>query len=532
MASKHAFIHRLAYLTYLIAYRYKWDTPELGDQPWWNEFVARCGPTWVDSVWDVVCRQWDARNFIGIAIRPIQASVRWLWAALHFGIPIWVLFPQPGCYNGLDGGFVMNQWQPTKEQVFNTRTAQKVAQEVALQAESTPTPHTPLGHPSTLTPPTVLPENGRWFESWQDFFHKRDEVDARRLEEASKEERKVWDSRSTNAKRFNPPGKGGAKVYIWEECDSGGFFRILQTHHEATQGWEFYYKEALVFNSQENIWDYCPFRWGPAVQGGAPDDTDDDDDYAMEHWYTEPELPSNTPDDNPSPLEYLYNRYGFLSVDPTIPAEVTLPFSSATAHRIVGLEVQSGTIPKHLNSFISSILQGQLPIGHCDLSPQSPPNERLPSPTRTLICNTVFWSNLPELSAEVLFIFNSNDPQLLVVHDALSVIQLARAGITLQLVTTLKYLLHNGSRFTLLHPITQTPRAPPFSIITLPIRNKDWKAALEDYRVYTSRLRTFLLERPHVVVAAFSCGGIAWRIAQEVLGIDHSIEAVLGVVPE
>ena len=120
----------------------------------------------------------------------------------------------------------------------------------------------------------------------------------------------------------------------------------------------------------------------------------------------EPESPSNPPDDNPSPLEYLYNRYGFLSVDPTIPAEVVLPFSSATSHRTVGLEVQSGATPKHLNSFISSILQGKLPIGHCDLSLQSPSNERLPLPARTLICNTVFWSNLPELSAEVLLSLN------------------------------------------------------------------------------------------------------------------------------
>jgi len=274
------------------------------------------------------------------------------------------------------------------------------------------------------------------------------------------------------------------------------------------------------------------FRWGPAVQGGPPDDTDNEDDYAMEHWYTEPDSPPNPPDENPSPLEYLYNRYGYLSVDPTIPAEVIFPFSNATAHRIVGLEVQSGETPKHLNSFISSILQGQIPIGHCDLSPQSPSNERLPSPARTWIHNTIFWSNFPALSTEVHFIFNFNDPRLLVVYDTLSVIQLARAENTLELITILKYLLHNGSRFTLLHPATQTLKKPRFAIITLPIRNKDWKATLEDYHVYMSRLRTFLLERPHVVVAAFSRGGIAWRIAQEVLGIDYSIEAVLGVIPE
>ena len=49
-----------------------------------------------------------------------------------------------------------------------------------------------------------------------------------------------------------------------------------------------------------------------------------------------------------------------------------------------------------------------------------------------------------------------------------------------------------------------------------------WTANAEDFRAYWSRLKTFFLERPHVAAAAFSCGGIAWRIALEVLGFDGS----------
>ena len=77
-ASQHAFIHRLAYLSYLISCRYKWDTPDLYNQPWWIEFVKKCGQNWVDSVWDAVCGQWDTRNFVGVVVHPSQASVRWL----------------------------------------------------------------------------------------------------------------------------------------------------------------------------------------------------------------------------------------------------------------------------------------------------------------------------------------------------------------------------------------------------------------------------------------------------------------------
>lgn len=51
-----------------------------------------------------------------------------------------------------------------------------------------------------------------------------------------------------------------------------------------------------------------------------------------------------------------------------------------------------------------------------------------------------------------------------------------------------------------------------------------------------SRLKTFFLEHPHVVVAAFSRGGIAWRIAwriaQEVLGVEGSAETILSRYPD
>ena len=46
-----------------------------------------------------------------------------------------------------------------------------------------------------------------------------------------------------------------------------------------------------------------------------------------------------------------------------------------------------------------------------------------------------------------------------------------------------------------------------------------------------SRLGTFFSERPYLVAAAFSRGGIAWRIAREVLGIEKSVEAVLKAHP-
>ena len=541
-ASRHAFIHRLAYLTYLIACRYKWDTPDLRDQPWWSEFVAAfVGYNWVDSVWDTVCKQWAARDFIGVAVCPSEASVKWLRAALHFGVPIWVSMPKPGCYDKQDGGSVIaSHWMTSTAEVGEARAAQK-AKLAALQAESTvldpsnSSLPTPLNHSQSPSPPTVLPPGARWYESWQAFFDKRDEARRVRREGASSKDKQSWESRAAVAAKFHPPGKNGPKVFTWDSCDSGGFFRTQLTRSEAADGWDTFYKKGLVFCPEDNVWDYCPFRWAPAVESGAPDDTgSDDEEFVGEQWYARPDLPATPPlpNDNPSSLEFLYRRYGFLSVQPTTPAQVMLPLDTSTANRTVGLVTrEDGGVFDHLNSFISSIIQGQLPAGHCDLSLHSPPREMFPPATRTSLNNTLFYFNFPELSEDMVFVLvgTSIVLQAIVIHDSLSALQLFRAG---TVHCAVEFLVNNGCRFTVLHSYTLPPSISPPHFMTSAIRDQDWKATKEDYAAYMSRLKTFFLERPHMVAAAFSRGGIAWRIAREVLGVEGVSSTILETRPE
>jgi hypothetical protein len=385
-----------------------------------------------------------------------------------------------------------------------------------------------------MTPPTKIPPNGRWYESWEEFFRDRDEASAKRLEAANETTKASWESLAQHAKKLKQPGKKGAKVYIWETCDSGGFFRILQTRHEVSRDWEYYFKNALIFSPQHNSWDHCPFAWEPAIQDGAPDDEDDEDDgRIMEHWYNEPDLPSTQPNGDPEPLEYLYSQYGYITVEPTNPPQVILPFDKTTASRIIGLDPQSSwPTPEHLNSFISSVLNGQLPAGHCDLSQTSPPEEMFTG--KTLIRNTVFQLGPSELSDEALFVFlnNPGDSLLLVIHDPLSVLQLVRAETQLQLKAELHHAVQNGTPFTLLYPNTR-PLAPPHSgILPFPIRDVGWQPNPDDFRAYMSRLATFFLERPYVAAAAFSRGGIAWRIALEVVGIEAAAGLLLNQYPD
>lgn len=555
--SKNAFVHRLAYLVYLISYRFRWDV-EVVDQEWWKALGTSCGRIWVDGVWEAIYRQWEARDFIGVVVGQVSCSVRWLKSALSFGVPIWVLFPTPGAYEKLDGGFVMKAWLPTPEQVAESRQA-FMAKAAALHAESAAGPSqddpmdlSPESHPHLSGqfspdssrpdppyPPAHVPLGARWYKSWEEFFRARDEGDKKHFETAPEDERKAWESRARNAENFPVPGKGGAKVFVWEACDSGGFLRVPHDRFNVAEDWDFWYKQALIFHPRLNIWDYCPFKWGPAVEDGSPDDLDDEDDddpHIVEHWYIEPGPPATIPEANPSPLEFLYRRYGYLSIDPTTTTNLTiLPLKAQSAYRTVGLEPEnSGEVVKHLNRFISSTLSNQLPDDHCDLSKTSPPNEMFQQTWKRSIHDTVTFSEFPELSEDLVFTFTGtdDDSRRLVIHDSLTVLEVARAGTAPKLEAQLNYLLLSGSRFTILYPRTRPLVPPNFNVLMFPIRSPSWEGNEEDFRAYMSRLRTFFHERPYVAAAAFSRGGIAWRIAREVLGIEGSLEILRDAHPD
>lgn len=554
--SKDALVHRLAYLTYLVSLRYQWDR-DLVDQEWWKDFTKRFPPTWVDSVWGAIHLQWHARNFVGVVVKPSTSSVRWLKPALNFGVPIWVSFPDPEAYDGIDGGFVVNDWKPTKEQVRASRmdkmakfavsntasiaasSSSQVEMDISSDAEDDPTPLPPTNlrpepptNSETPSPPAKLPPGTTWHLSWDQFFQNRDLAYEKRLETATEKMRQSWESLALNAKSYSSPGRKGARVYIWEVCDSGGFLRILQSRHEAAQGWAHYYNEALRFYPPHNSWDYCEFSWQPAVESGPPDDLDDEDGREiMEPWYPVPESPPTLPDPDPQPLEYLYQRYGFLSVEPMFPPEPIIHFDKPTAYRIVGLEAQNAADPpEHLNSFITSILKGRIPTGHCDLCSSSPTNEEFSH--KTLIHNSVYRMALRTSEEVFAFLNTPGDPLILAMHEPLSLLQMMRVETDFQLGAQLLFLVENGSRFTLLYPETR-PSAPLESkLLPSPIRNVGWQPNSEDFRAYMSRLATFFLERPYVAAAAFSRGGIAGRIAREVLGIEGSVKTLLETYPD
>ena len=549
--SKNAFVHRLAYLIYVISYQFQWGV-DLVDQEWWKALGASCRRTWVDSVWEAIYRQWEARDFIGVVVSWVSCSVRWLQSALIFGIPIWVSFPSQDAYEKLDGGFVMKAWLPTKEQVAESRRA-AMAKLAALCAEPSAddpidlSPEPSANPPTQLSPdsepprpPSHLPLGAKWYKSWEEFFQTPEKDDRKHFETAPEDEKSTWLSWAKNAEKFHAPGGGGARVFVWEACDSGRFVRILHDQSDVERDWDFWYKETLIFNPRRNFWDHCPFRWKPAVKDRSPDNEDNEDDNIlniMEHWYIEPGPPTTLPEDNPLPLEFLYRRYGYLSIDPSPPPNLTIiiPFKVQATYCVIGLEPEnSGEVVKHLNQFISNTIAREIPNDHCDLSKTSPPNEMFQQTWKWLIHDTVTLSRFPELSEDVAFTFTStnNDSWRLVIHDSLTVLEVARAGTAPKLEAQLKYLMLNGSQFTLLYPRTRPSFPPSFNILTFPIQYPSWEGDKEEFQAYMSRLRTLFHEHPYIAAAAFSRGGIAWRIAREVLGIEGSLDTLLNAHPD
>jgi hypothetical protein len=138
-------------------------------------------------------------------------------------------------------------------------------------------------------------------------------------------------------------------------------------------------------------------------------------------------------------------------------------------------------------------------------------------------------------SDEAVFIIthtSNNSPSLLAIHEPLSVLQLVREETQPNLEAQLRHLIKNGSRFTLLYSITLPLGSLPFNLLPFPIRNVGWRPNYDDFRAYMSRLATFFHERPYVAAAAFSRGGIAWRIALEALGVEGSVNTLLTTYPD
>jgi len=107
-----------------------------------------------------------------------------------------------------------------------------------------------------------------------------------------------------------------------------------------------------------------------------------------------------------------------------------------------------------------------------------------------------------------------------VIHDPLAIAEMGRMRVQTRSEAVIDYLLHNGSRFTVLACCTEHIHPTNLHELSFSIHTGSWVADVEDYQLYMSRLKSFLTDCPYIAAAALARGGIAWWITREVLGLD------------
>jgi len=281
----------------------------------------------------------------------------------------------------------------------------------------------------------------------------------------------------------------------------------------------------MCFHACSNTWDLCTMLGDPADDDKQRLDELDSNEEAIaeyqDRWFLEPNVPALPPDTGLTPLAFLYHRYGFLTAKPTVVLDAMHEWKKESVRRIPGLTpdaINDGL--DHLPAFVSAILQGHLPKGHCDLSEDSPNNERFPTSEWGVIdLVELVWEQ--SLSDKHLFMFKPRDGGVnIFIHNPLAIAEMGRMHVQTRSEAVIDYLLRNGSRFTVLACCTERIHPTNLHELSFSIRTGSLVADVEDYQLYMSRLKSFLTDRPHVAATALARGGIAWRIAREVLGLD------------
>ena len=518
--STNAFLLRLAYLTFIYSMR----PPSIDSSipPWVRDVTQTSHATWVDSLWEVIRQQRSDRNFIGALVYPNGSSVRWVKSAADIGVPIWVLWREDhgGDYNSCDGYHVIKPWAP---------------QNLFVEAAPPPVTSTTESHdtmtlpsPPTTSPITLLPGGSMFIADCREFFRKRNEADREAEANATPLEKQQIESRRNTAKGYFQPGKKGPRVFTWKAVETGGCIRELVDRGDVGAAWETHPRRHMFFNARSNVWDLCSLLDDPTVHSedldrlNELDDAEEEIEIGEDMWFLTPKAPPPPPTTDLTEPRFLYRRYGFLTIEPMTTIGGDKPkWDNQSLRRIPGLGPKGNDKHlDHLADFNFAILRGHLPDGHCDLSENSPDNEIFPFSSPGLV-DRVVPVMVPDLGDSCYFMLELGDHQFkLLIHDVLTVAEMGREQVQPEPAPVVDYLLHNGSRFTVLTGQTEYMDAKSLHILSFPLRPTGWTATAQDYHHYMSTLKLVLRDRPYIAAAALARGGIAWRITREVLGLD------------
>lgn len=416
----------------------------------------------------------------------------------------------------------------------------------------------------TSNPKPFLGSGQHEGETWQEFFKRRDERNARLLAIESKLDKEIRENRLRATRSSLLPVS--AKVFRWVEVD-GFLLRELLFRGNVEYEWDSYCSDQRRYDPISNEWDLCEEFSRGKINYDEKDEYDDYDEYEDEDEDQRmgPQLspPRDMPDNfllddlnavyrpviesvelQSTPfLQCLHDRYGFVWTG-SVGNQVSDKSFTIQRAKSIFSDSQS-SVASHLEvvilAFLSAFLQYQ--------ASQSPPPAQIWDLSSSNSCSLVrkaFNLSWTIINCEASTPLSNAQPRtlylvkpltrsipdatkwLLATKDAPTALQCLRCGWGPTLEHVVRHFVEGGFPFNTLHPVPSqnlgTLRyTPP---ISLGYRDPGYRPSPVDYAIY-EQLRDASLT-PSVARAALKRGGILWRLARErYTNVEEASEIVL-----
>ncbi|KAJ7082216.1 hypothetical protein B0H15DRAFT_785811, partial [Mycena belliarum] len=376
----------------------------------------------------------------------------------------------------------------------------------------------------------------RYGEDVHAFFARRKERNEQLAKMETSKMKQERLQREANAAQGAPPGKKGARVFIWEEEDNGFFIRRAMNRAMAANSWHEFTSNQRLYDGYHNQWDLCS-----ALAPNEEPEGSDDEDGGTENHLADcefPEFPDDVEDgellDEPSYDPYHdmsqipFGRFGF--VEPITLASYNQRLDAKLSLRSLGDEQWSGLerarhtqLPSFLALLEKAKTIGEIPRELLDLRQEeaeiSFESNWVIAVRQERLNGNVFYVLEPKLSPPQDF------PLYILIPSAVTTLQVVRMGWGPDLQEVIYHLLQHGVEFRVCirHSVGIEPIIPiPDRFTGLGYRRKGYKPTSADHGVYVEQREDFL-RSPRGRAALFA-GGIIGRLAR--LIVDESLASM------
>ncbi|KAJ7176581.1 hypothetical protein C8R46DRAFT_889507 [Mycena filopes] len=189
----------------------------------------------------------------------------------------------------LSGQVAFSQWVPAKPRWKRLRDRAPSSSAPSAPSSSIPSPHPPPIYESIV--PASFPAVERYSgqkagEDIHAFMERRRLHNAQLALHESPDAKKRRLVQEAHAAKGAPPGKKGARVWIWEEEEGGFFIRRAFNRTDAADRWDEFTPAQRVYDSFGNQWDLCTaLAPNEDAEPYTSHDGDYDDDDGDFHFY-------------------------------------------------------------------------------------------------------------------------------------------------------------------------------------------------------------------------------------------------------